>query len=189
MIVNEFYNTIKLMIGATKKYYWELFHFKQCDSLLFTDMKIGDTKFLYLFKKNFPEIAVRLYNPVEKIHGWTFTDIEIVQKMNNNPRLYHWKTTRFDFRGELILTSMKDFNKRVIEEIEDMVPKRTINLQSWMDADLSEVFEINSKGKEDFGGEHAFIEVRALCHNRYINYFELRSWRSTTWEGLLQMAE
>jgi hypothetical protein len=52
-----------------------------------------------------------------------------------------------------------------------MIPKKTKALEIWMESELTEVFGINKKISEGFGGEHAFIEVKPLCHNRYINYF------------------
>lgn len=105
------------MIGNTtlKKYYWELATFKQCDSLLYKDMKQPETIELYLYKQKLPEIVVRLLQPVEKIHGWAFTELEVLQKMNDNPKVFHWKSLLIPFKGELVLSLLPDFKKRVSE--------------------------------------------------------------------------
>ncbi len=40
-----------------------------------------------------------------------------------------------------------------------------------MEAEIVDIFSIRKRSGEDFGSEHAFMEVKALYRNRYVNYF------------------
>jgi hypothetical protein len=78
-------------------------------------MKQPESIELYVYKEKHPDIIVRLLNPVEKIHGWAFTELEVLQKMNDNPKVFHWKSLIIPFKGELVLSLLLDFKKRVSE--------------------------------------------------------------------------
>jgi len=58
-----------------------------------------------------PSIIVMLHSPTEKIHGWVFKEVEILQQLNDNPKVSHWKSTTFPYRGEMFLESLQKFNK------------------------------------------------------------------------------
>jgi len=49
-------------------------------------------------------------------------------KLNDNPKVSHWKSIQFPFRGELILSQLESFNKILNEEIEECIPRKTKEL-------------------------------------------------------------
>ena len=46
-----------------------------------------------------PDVIVRIEEPIEKVHGWTFNEIEVFQRLNDNPKVFHWKQVTLPFRG------------------------------------------------------------------------------------------
>ncbi len=62
-------------------------------------MKSHEKIELYVFKAHHPEIVLKLLNPIEKIQGWAFTDLELLERRNNNHLVSHWKSTLIPFRG------------------------------------------------------------------------------------------
>ncbi len=141
--------------------------------------------YIYLFKKNIPNVVVRIEDPIEKIHCWAFSRIEVLQRLNDNPKVFHWKSINMPFRGELILSHLENFNTSLKNQIIIDIPKRTRALQQWINARLDDVFDIKTKAESPFGNQHAFCEIKTLYRTRYKNYFEMRSWRASVWEGLL----
>ena len=73
-------------------------------------MTIPEQCDLYIHKENHPNIIVKILSPKEKIHGWSFQNIELKQRLNDNPLIFHWKTTTIPFKGELISSILDTLN-------------------------------------------------------------------------------
>ena len=93
-----------------KKYYWQLSKFTQREKTKYKEMKQPPTRDLYIYKEGHTDVIVRLINPVENIQGWRCKLIEILQKKNDNPRVFHWKSQTIKYKGELIPSLLENFN-------------------------------------------------------------------------------
>lgn len=144
---------------------------------------------LYIYKRANPDVILRIPEPTEKIHGWVVTHIEVLQRLNDNPMVFHWKQVTLPFKGELILSLLPDFNRILRTEIEEAIPRKTPALVRWLQQDIEDVVLIRSRRAESFGFEHELMEVTTIYRTRYKNYFEMRSWRSSQWQKLLEIAE
>ena len=89
----------------------------------------------------------RICEPLEKIHCYTFREVEVLQQLNDNPKVFHWKHLYLPFRGELILTILEDFNKSLRDELEAAIPRKTKALERWLAATLDDVFLIKIKSQ------------------------------------------
>ena len=82
-----------------KKYFWELCKFTQKDSVQYKEMKQPENLDLFVYKEGHPDIIVKIINPTEKIHGWACRTVEISQKRNDNPLVFHWKCETIEYQG------------------------------------------------------------------------------------------
>lgn len=67
-------------------------------------MQYPQTQYIYFFKRDVPDVIVRVYEPLEKIHSWIFKELEVLQRLNDNPRVFHWKHVYMPLNGELVLS-------------------------------------------------------------------------------------
>lgn len=102
--------------------------FQHCTLDAFKETQCPQRQAIYFFKRGLPDVIVRVLEPLEKMHSWTFRELEVLQRLNDNPRVFHWKHLFLPIIGELVLTELDAFNRFLKEELEEAVPKRTKSL-------------------------------------------------------------
>ena len=68
------------------------------------------------------------------------------------------------------------------------MPRKTIALSKWMSAKIDDVVMVKKISTIKFESEHGFLQVSFLLRTRIVMHYEMRSWCSDKWEGLLTMA-
>ena len=102
--------------------------FELCSLDAFKETQSPQTQFIYFFKRGLPDVIVRVREPVEKMHAWTFRELEVLQRLNDNPRVCHWKHLFLPLDGQLVMSELQAFNRLLKEEIEEAIPKRAKSL-------------------------------------------------------------
>lgn len=87
-----------------KHYFWEVRKFSQGQAHSYDQTTLSPQQRLYIFKRGKDNVIVRLGEIAPKIHCWHFKTVEVLQKLNDNPKVYHWKAVDFGVSGSLILT-------------------------------------------------------------------------------------
>jgi hypothetical protein len=85
---------------------------------------------------------------------------------------------RVKFPGELIMTSLPEFNAALKEEIIDQVENANEQLRRWLERPIKDIFMVVEKMGGKFGFRHGFVKVLSLKNQeRKSFYLERRVWK------------
>jgi hypothetical protein len=88
----------------SKEYFYEIRQFKQVESEIYNEINYNCELGLFIFKQKSPKIVVYCPNPIKKIHGWSLNKIIVLQQMNDNPLVFHYKSVTIPFVTDLVLS-------------------------------------------------------------------------------------